>query len=133
MQQSRARRQASFLVLFAFTFLHLLLVFVAYTGKNPAPVDQGLKNLCYGVAAVGFLAAIFYSMARIKPELEPPQLHLQMLISLCMTELPSIFAWTFLGIREWQAYAPVAGAAIAVNLLFIAPRIVAYWSTRPLE
>ncbi|HWA82777.1 MAG TPA: hypothetical protein VG820_05060 [Fimbriimonadaceae bacterium] len=103
----------------------LLLMFVASTNAN---VGQPLlaPPIVDAVGIVILLAGAGYAVSSLRPGLPEQRFLTNMLLSLAITELGGLLAFTFLLRSGWTAMAPVLAGNVVVNIFVIAPRVVAF-------
>lgn len=83
--------------------------------------------LLYGLAALGLIGAVAWSRTKLRLDLEPLRFQTEMVVSLAFSELSACLGIVAGGMKDFATMLPFAVGTIAVNLLFIAPRVVAYW------
>jgi hypothetical protein len=122
------QRQSAFLILGAQTFLPLLLVFVAFstTGNGRAPREAIPMPIAYVIGASSLLGALVYGGKNLIAGVTPARFNQQMIITLALSEFSALIGFVS-GLGDWARVVPFAAGTIAVNLLFVAPRVSAFY------
>lgn len=113
-------------ILFAFTMMPLLLGLVAYTSSNravavPPPMSPGLV---YAVATLSLVAGILTALLRLRPGQPNQVFQTNLVMSLAFSEFTALIGF-IAHTADPSGYAPFAIASVVVNVLFVAPRVLA--------
>lgn len=131
MDSNSARRKVALPILFAFTMLPLLLLFVTSTWEHAdqQPSSSIAPGILYALEILILLVAAGYTTMSLRPELPPQRFVQSMILCLVLSEFAWILAFAFLSSLGGASMAPAVAGSVLVNVFFIGPRVLAFLRT----